>query len=123
VYKILAVDDEVSIRTMLLDFFEDRYDIEVAANGTEALRMVRKGSYDLVISDINMPGMSGPELLSQIHAMRPKTRTMLMTAYNIDDYIARRPTVPLSTFYDLEKESPIIACFVVFNLNPDFCSN
>jgi len=86
-YKILAVDDEQAIRTMLQDFFEDRYAVSVAANGAEAMDMVRSEDYDLVISDINMPGIKGPELLAEIKKLKPATKIMLMTAYNIDEYI------------------------------------
>ncbi len=86
-FKILAVDDEQAIRVMLQDFFEDTYDIRVAANGSEALALVRAEDFDLVISDINMPGLKGPELLSEIKKLKPRTKTMLMTAYNVDDYI------------------------------------
>jgi CheY-like chemotaxis protein len=86
-FKILAVDDEQAIRTMLQDFFEDKYIISVASNGAEALEMVRREDFDLVISDINMPGIKGPELLGEIKKMKPATKIMLMTAYNVDEYI------------------------------------
>jgi len=85
--KILVVDDEPTIRVMMQDFFEDRYDVRTAANGAEALDMVRREDFDMVISDINMPGMKGPMLLAEIKKMKPAIKTMLMTAYNIDDYI------------------------------------
>ncbi|MFP4014353.1 MAG: response regulator [Chitinispirillaceae bacterium] len=86
-YKVLFVDDEVSIRTMLLDFFESRYQVHTAENASAALELLKDHSFDLVVSDINMPGMSGPELLREIRRRFPKTRTALITAYNTDDYI------------------------------------
>ena len=86
-YKVLAVDDEQTIRTMLKDFFEETYDFHIASNGTEALAQVADRNFDLVISDINMPGMKGPELLAEIRRRNPAIKTLLMTAYNIDDYI------------------------------------
>ncbi len=85
--KILFVDDEAAIRTMLQDFFEDFYGTAVAANGPEALALCEQNTFDLVISDINMPGMRGPELLAEIKKRYPDTKTLLMTAYNVDDYV------------------------------------
>lgn len=86
-FKILIVDDEKAIRLMLMDFLEDHYDVETAENGHAALDLLNQKSFDLVISDINMPGMSGPELLREVKSKFPGTKTALITAYNVDDYI------------------------------------
>ena len=86
-YRILIVDDERAIRMMLLDFLESKYSIETAETGDEALDILEKNSFDLVISDINMPGMSGPQLLAKIRKLYPETKTALITAYNVDEYI------------------------------------
>lgn len=87
VYRILIVDDEKAIRMMLLDYLENTYEIETAETGETALEILKKRSFDLVISDINMPGISGPQLLSEIRSNYPRTKTALITAYNIDEYI------------------------------------
>jgi CheY-like chemotaxis protein len=81
------VDDEKGIRTMLEDFLEAHFSISTAENATTALELCGKQKFDMVISDINMPGMKGPELLMRIKQMCPETRIVLMTAYNVDDYI------------------------------------
>lgn len=86
-YRILVVDDEKAIRMMLVDFLENRYELDTADTGENALEMLQKRKYDLVISDINMPGMSGPELLKQVRLNYSGTKTALITAYNIDEYI------------------------------------
>ncbi len=86
-YRILIVDDEKAIRLMLLDYLENKYLVDTADNGDEAIRLLSKTKYDLVISDINMPGMSGPKLLSKVRENYPGTRVALITAYNIDEYI------------------------------------
>ncbi len=86
-YKVLFVDDEVSIRSMFLDYFENCYEVKIAENASAALEILGQGSVDLVVSDINMPGMSGPDLLREVRKRYPQTRTALITAYNIDDYI------------------------------------
>jgi CheY-like chemotaxis protein/anti-sigma regulatory factor (Ser/Thr protein kinase) len=86
-YTILVVDDEVAIRTMLLDFLETKYTVVTAENAEAALALCKTQSFDMVISDVNMPGMKGPDLLSRIKRTYPETRTVLITAYNVDDYI------------------------------------
>ena len=86
-YDILIVDDEPGIRTMLQDFLETNYNVESCPNAQEALEKVKKKQYNLVISDINMPGMKGYELLKEVEAISPLSKTALITAYNVDDYI------------------------------------
>lgn len=86
-HRILIVDDEKAIRMMLLDFLEDYYTVETAETGEAALELLKNGAFDLVISDINMPGMSGPQLLAQIKMRYPSIKTALITAYNVDEYI------------------------------------
>jgi CheY-like chemotaxis protein len=86
-YRILIVDDEKAIRMMLLDYLENDYEIETAETGEAALEKLQNSIFDLVISDINMPGMSGPQLLLEIRKKYPSTKTALITAYNVDEYI------------------------------------
>jgi CheY-like chemotaxis protein len=86
-YRILIVDDEKAIRMMLLDYLENKYVVDTAETGEVAVALLEKQQYDLVISDINMPGISGPQLLTEVRQKYPATRTALITAYNIDEYI------------------------------------
>jgi CheY-like chemotaxis protein len=86
-YSILVVDDEKAIRMMLLDYLESTYVVETADTGEAALELLDNQRFDLVISDINMPGMSGPQLLAEIREKYPSTKTALITAYNVDEYI------------------------------------
>jgi CheY-like chemotaxis protein len=85
--KILIVDDKEVIRNMLQDFLDEKYQVRSVANAQEALSLPDLDAYKLVISDINMPGMPGYELLSQLKQRYPRIRTVLITAYNADDYI------------------------------------
>jgi CheY-like chemotaxis protein/anti-sigma regulatory factor (Ser/Thr protein kinase) len=86
-HTILVVDDEKAIRMMLVDFLENKYTVATAETADVALEMLKVQHFDLVISDINMPGMSGPQLLLEIRTRYPGTKTALITAYNIDDYV------------------------------------
>ena len=81
---ILIVDDEGSILTVLkssLRIFGADYHVCTASSAYEALDQISKRYYDLVITDYKMAGMDGLQLLEQIHALRPTTRVILMTAY------------------------------------------
>lgn len=64
--KILITDDEKIVRESLLHWFEeDGYIVEAAASGEEALVNFEKGKYDLVLTDMKMPGLNGLELLKK----------------------------------------------------------
>ena len=58
---------------------EDWHTVEVAGGGEEALEKFRAGSFDLVITDRAMPGISGEELAAGIKALAPETRVILLT--------------------------------------------
>jgi CheY-like chemotaxis protein len=81
------VDDETSIRMMLLDYLEDSYDVYTAENAEIGLRRCKERCFDMVISDVNMPGMKGPEFLHEVKLLNTATRVVLITAYNIDNYV------------------------------------
>jgi CheY-like chemotaxis protein len=85
--KILVIDDEKLIREMISDYLEKDYLVKTAENGERALALKDLGSFDLVISDINMPGLPGYEVLKRIKSAFPSIRVVLITAYNVDDYI------------------------------------
>lgn len=85
--KVLIVDDEAIIRGMLEIELADRYTVLTAENGRAALELLEYETVDLVISDINMPGMKGYDLLNIVRERYPSIKTALITAYNTDDYI------------------------------------
>ena len=80
--RILVVDDEPlvcdAIR-MMLNF--DGHLVETATNGKDALAMLEKGQFDLVITDFAMPGMKGDELAAAIKARSPNQPVVMITAY------------------------------------------
>ncbi|MEI6169145.1 MAG: response regulator [bacterium] len=77
---VLVVDDEKSIRNSLHEFLvADGYKVEVAANAQEALRLLGDHDFDVVVSDIVLPGISGIELLQAIRATAPCVQVIMMT--------------------------------------------
>ncbi len=78
---ILVVDDEESIRDILSRRLqEEGYTCETAASGKEALWKSFMQDFDLVLTDIKMPGMSGMEVLSQVISDHPDTSVVMLTA-------------------------------------------
>jgi response regulator RpfG family c-di-GMP phosphodiesterase len=78
--RVLVVDDEEPIRAMLIHFLEQRgYQTAGAADGSEALQMLARNPFDLVLSDVRMPGMSGLALLDEIVQRYPATGVVMLT--------------------------------------------
>ena len=104
--KILLVEDEASIRRVLGSILseEDKsYQIEEATNGQEAMDMIDKTDYDLVLCDIKMPKKDGLEVLLEAKALKPALRIVMISGHgDLDtavqamkmgafDYIAKPP--------------------------------
>lgn len=87
--NVLVVDDEPIMRDMLHSALRrKKMPVDVAENGKEAWDMISKGSYDIVISDMRMPQMTGLELLAQIKKKFPDIDVIMLTAYGtIDDAV------------------------------------
>ena len=80
-HRILVADDEESMRWVLSKALRKKgYSVDLAADGNQALRQVREQSYDLIIVDIKMPGMSGLEFLDKARELRPDLLVVVMTA-------------------------------------------
>jgi len=88
--RILIVDDDPDVHGLLRAALEapNRL-IESAYDGRAGLRLVENAPYDLVLTDLNMPGLDGMTLLEHIHEVRPDTRVVLMTVANTPDNIVR----------------------------------
>jgi two-component system response regulator PilR (NtrC family) len=81
--KVLVVDDELSMREFLSILLErEGYDVAVAASAEEALRLMESAFFDLVMSDVNMPGLSGIELLARIKEKSPESAVLILTAFS-----------------------------------------
>jgi CheY-like chemotaxis protein len=81
------VDDDPTIRTCLTVLLESvGYDVATAGDGLEALLLINESTPDILISDLNMPGMSGVDLLSEIRRRFPRIVTIAMSgAYRNSD--------------------------------------
>ncbi len=81
--KILLVDDDESIQLLYREELqEDGYDVVSATNGDEALAHFKRQKPDLVILDIQMPGLNGIEVLRQMKSIDAEIPVILSSAYN-----------------------------------------
>ena len=79
---VLVVDDEKSIRQTTRLFLEsENCEVKTAATGEEALGMARKRMPDLVLLDLVMPGISGVDVLKELHLMDPDLPVVVVTGY------------------------------------------
>lgn len=82
--RILIVEDEAAIRRVLTRILEDEsssYKVDAVADGEEGLKMIAQEDYDLVISDIKMPKMSGDELLVEAKKIKPETVFVMISGH------------------------------------------
>ncbi|HIJ80493.1 MAG TPA: sigma-54-dependent Fis family transcriptional regulator [Desulfuromonadales bacterium] len=84
--RILVVDDELSMREFLSILLErEGYKVETAASAEEGLKAIELAPFDLVLSDVQMPGLSGIQLLERIKRDSPETGVLMITAFSAAD--------------------------------------
>ncbi len=84
--KILVIDDERSIRNTLKDILEyEKYEVDLAEDGTKGIEKIRSAEYDVVLCDIKMPGLDGIEVLERLVVLAPDTPVVMISGHgNID---------------------------------------
>ncbi len=88
VKRILIVDDEETLTFSLYQtFIKAPVDCEVitASSGSEALQRIEQKQFDVLITDVAMPGLDGMELLTIVKAKYPSTKVIIITAYGSDE--------------------------------------
>jgi len=81
--RVLVVDDDPEIVELLDSFLESRgYAVRTCSNGADAIAALNESEFDLLVSDINMSGMNGFELLRATRKAYPRIGIILMTAYD-----------------------------------------
>ena len=87
--RVLVVDDEPRICRLILDVLvQEGYMVDVSFSGADALQMIREYNYHLLITDLEMPGIDGLELIQKVKKRDPDIRAIMITGNAIDD-IAR----------------------------------
>ncbi|HNL27888.1 MAG TPA: response regulator [bacterium] len=80
--SVLVVDDDEAVRTTLVEMLEIQdHEVHQAGSGKEALRMIEERSFDIVFTDLGMPGMSGWEVSQEIKKRAPQTNIVMITGW------------------------------------------
>jgi len=82
--RIAIIDDHAIVRAGLRQYFADQVDLQVvaeAANGREAVDIVRKGNVDVLVMDLSMPDQSGVDALAAIKARRPDLPVLILSGF------------------------------------------
>ena len=86
---ILIVDDEPIVRESLRDWLQDAgYKVMTAETGEQALEMIGKQDFSVLILDIRLPGRTGIAVLKEIKEKKPDTKAIIITAYPTSDLTA-----------------------------------
>src|SRR6266540_888485 len=100
--RILVIDDEAIVRTSCSrTLVPEGYEVILAANGIEGLRMLGEEKFDLVLTDLKMPDMDGIEVLKRIKENWPATEVIIVTGYQTVDTAVK--AIKLGAFDYLEK--------------------
>ena len=85
-FSVLVVDDEAALRrTIRASLATSGFSVEEAGTGADAIGAVHRRSFDLVLLDVNMPGMSGVEVCRQIRASAPRTGIVMVTVRDAEE--------------------------------------
>src|SRR6266478_250527 len=105
--KVLLIEDELTLADALQRVLEvEGYDVIAATDPAEGLAAARKGDFHVVVTDLKMPGISGMEIIKELHEIRPQLPVILMTGHHTTeaaieamklgayDYILKPPDPP-----------------------------
>lgn len=84
--SLLIVDDDEHVRDTLYDLLSDDYLCHAAPTAERALDFLRRRAYDVVLTDISMPGLSGVELLSHVRQQTPDTPVIIISGIGDREY-------------------------------------
>lgn len=79
-HKLLIVDDQIGVRMLLNELFNEEYHVELAANGYEAVEKFKEETPSLVMLDMKMPGLDGMETLQSIKQLNASVPVIMITA-------------------------------------------
>jgi len=109
--KILIAEDHAIVRNGLRQIFSDTTDIELvgeATNGSEALELARKLEFDVLLLDMSMPGVSGPELIKRLLAEKPSMRILVLTMNNESQFVNRALKAGASGYVTKDSDQTVL---------------
>lgn len=105
--KILLAEDQTMVRTALASLLrlEADYEVDEGVDGAAAQQQLQQENYDILLTDIEMPHLSGIELVQWVQKHQPQLKTVIITTFNRAGYIKRAVDAGVSGF--LLKDAPI----------------
>lgn len=106
--RILVADDHTIVREGLKQILAKSGDLEVAgeaANGNDVLRMVREQAWDVLVTDMSMPGRNGLELIKLVKEVRPKLPVLVLSMYGEAQFAVRAIRAGASGYLNKESAS------------------
>ena len=82
--RVLVVDDEEAVRQIVAKTLAADYDVETATDGPTALNMLQSGDYDLLITDLKMPGMDGLTVIREARSQISDLPIVILTAFSTE---------------------------------------
>jgi CheY-like chemotaxis protein len=80
--QVLVIDDDEEMRSLLRELMqEEGYEVESVDSGPEAFRRIEKQDFDLIVTDIRMPGLSGLDILEGLRRLQPFAPVIVITAF------------------------------------------
>src|SRR4030042_1580367 len=84
--RILIIEDDEEMRSLLKEFLnEEGYETDSVDNGSEAYRRLVKELFDLIITDIRMPGLTGLDILPGVRRLQPEAPIIVITAFGSEE--------------------------------------
>lgn len=88
--RVMVIEDDQEMRLLLEDFIqEEGYEVRSTDNGSEAFRILAKDEFDLIITDVRMPGLSGLDILPGIRKLQPHSAIIVITAFGSEEVYTR----------------------------------
>lgn len=79
--SVLIVEDEAIVRESLRDSLKDSHQITTADTGEEALELIKKQDFDVLVVDVRLPGKSGLQVVREVKQIKPYIKSVVITAY------------------------------------------
>ena len=84
--RILIVEDDEEMRSLLKDILEEEgYEADSVSNGSDAVQKLLNEPFDIIITDIWMPGLTGLDILPGIRRLQPKAYVIVITAFGSEE--------------------------------------
>jgi len=89
--KVLVVDDEVQVGELLTELLKkERYAVKCVSSGEEAVEVISKEDFHIVLLDIKLSGISGIETLEKIRAVKPEQIVIMITGFGYDEKLINK---------------------------------